>query len=105
VFISIGKYQEQLNLDITETAAYDATFGLSWLKRYDPNISYREITIKFRNYKCIPKMEIQEIFLKAIAAFYRRDLNSVVLAIIFMKNKLNEFELSFKEYARFKPLF
>jgi hypothetical protein len=56
--IFIGKYQELLNLDIIETVAYDTTFGLPWLKRHDPDISYREVTIKFRNCKCIPKVEI-----------------------------------------------
>jgi hypothetical protein len=94
-----------LNLDITEIAAYDITFELSWLKKHDPDISYRKAIIKFRNYKCILKVEIQEISLKAITVFYRRDPNSVIFVIVLMENELNEFKSLFKEYARFKPLF
>ena len=39
-----------LNLDITETFTYDATFGLPWLKKHDLKISYRKRVIKFENY-------------------------------------------------------
>jgi hypothetical protein len=40
-----------------------------------------------------------------MAAFYKRDLNFMVLAIIFMEEGPDEFELLLKEYKRFKPLF
>jgi hypothetical protein len=40
-----------------------------------------------------------------MAAFYKRDLNSVVLAMISMEKRLNKFELLFKKYRQFKPLF
>jgi hypothetical protein len=56
--VSVGSHQEMLNLDVTETAAYDATFGLPWLKKHDPEISYREIKIKFRKCNCQPKLEV-----------------------------------------------
>jgi hypothetical protein len=38
-------------------------------------------------------------------AFYKRDLNSVILAMVFMKKGFDKFELLFKKYRRFKPLF
>jgi hypothetical protein len=40
-----------------------------------------------------------------MAAFYKRDPNSVILAIILMKKGLDEFKPSLKKYRRFKPLF
>jgi hypothetical protein len=40
-----------------------------------------------------------------MAAFYKRDPNSVVLAMVSIEKGLNKFELLFKEYRRFKPLF
>jgi hypothetical protein len=40
-----------------------------------------------------------------MAAFYKRDLNSVVLTMISMEKRPDEFKSLFKEYRRFKPLF
>ena len=40
-----------------------------------------------------------------MAAFYKRDPNSVILIIISMKKGPNEFEPLFKKYRRFKSLF
>jgi hypothetical protein len=40
-----------------------------------------------------------------MAAFYKRNLNFVILAIISMEKGSNEFELLFKEYRRFRLLF
>jgi hypothetical protein len=40
-----------------------------------------------------------------MVVFYKRDLNSVVLVMVSMEKGLDEFELSFKEYRRFKSLF
>jgi hypothetical protein len=40
-----------------------------------------------------------------MAAFYKRDPNSVVLIVISMEKGLNKFEPLFKKYRRFKPLF
>jgi hypothetical protein len=42
---------------------------------------------------------------KAIAVFYKKDLNFVVLIMVFMKKGPDKFKLLFKEYQRFKPLF
>jgi hypothetical protein len=40
-----------------------------------------------------------------MTAFYKRDLNSVILAIVSMEKRPDEFKLLFKKYRRFKPLF
>jgi hypothetical protein len=40
-----------------------------------------------------------------MVVFYKRDLNSVVLVMVSMEKGLDEFELPFKEYRRFKSLF
>jgi hypothetical protein len=40
-----------------------------------------------------------------MAVFYKRDLNSVVLAMVSLEKELDEFKLLFKKYRRFKPLF
>jgi hypothetical protein len=40
-----------------------------------------------------------------MTAFYKRDPNSVILAIILLKKRPDEFKPLFKEYRRFKPLF
>jgi hypothetical protein len=41
-----------LNLDMTETFIYNITFGLLWLKKYDPRINYKKKVIKFENCEC-----------------------------------------------------
>jgi hypothetical protein len=40
-----------------------------------------------------------------MTAFYKRDLNSVILIIVSMEKGPDEFKLLFKEYRRFKSLF
>jgi hypothetical protein len=40
-----------------------------------------------------------------MAAFYKKDLNSVILIIVSIEKGPNKFEPLFKEYRRFKPLF
>jgi hypothetical protein len=40
-----------------------------------------------------------------MAAFYKRDLNSVILIMILIEKGPDEFELLFKKYRRFKLLF
>jgi hypothetical protein len=94
-----------LNLDITKTSTYDVIFGLSWLKKHNPRISYRKEVIKFENCECQPKLKIQKISLKAITVFYKKDLNSVILAMVSIKKGPDKFKPLFKEYRRFKPLF
>jgi hypothetical protein len=49
--VTVGKYQKILNLNMTETSTYNTTFGLLWLKKHDPRISYKKGVIKFENYK------------------------------------------------------
>jgi hypothetical protein len=52
ISITVGIYQEMLNLDMTETSTYNTIFGLPWLKKHDPRISYKKRIIKFENYEC-----------------------------------------------------
>jgi hypothetical protein len=52
ISVNIGTYQKMLNLDMTETFTYNITFGLLWLKKYNPKISYRKRIIKFKNCEC-----------------------------------------------------
>ena len=52
ISVNVGTYQEMLNLDVTETFIYNVTFGLPWLKKHDPRISYRKRVIKFKNCEC-----------------------------------------------------
>jgi hypothetical protein len=40
-----------------------------------------------------------------MTAFYKKDLNFIVLAMVSMEKGPNKFKLLFKEYRRFKPLF
>jgi hypothetical protein len=94
-----------LNLDVIKTSIYDIIFGLLWLKKHDSRINFKKKIIKFENYECQSKPEIQEIFLKVITIFYKRDSNYVVLIMISMEKGLNKFKLLFKKYRRFKPLF
>jgi hypothetical protein len=103
--ITVGTYQKILNLDIIETSIYDVIFGLLWLKKYNPRISYKKRVIKFKNCECQSTTEIQEISLKIMVIFYKKDLNSVILIMVFIKKGFNEFKLLFKKYRRFKLLF
>jgi hypothetical protein len=52
ILITVGTYQKILNLDMTETSTYNTTFGLLWLKKHDPRISYKKRVIKFKNCEC-----------------------------------------------------
>jgi hypothetical protein len=40
-----------------------------------------------------------------MAAFYKRDPNSVILAMVLMEKGSDKFEPSLKKYRRFRPLF
>jgi hypothetical protein len=40
-----------------------------------------------------------------MAAFYKRDLNSIILAMILMNKGPDKFKLPFKKYKKFKSLF
>ena len=56
--VNVGIHQEMLNLDMIETSTYNVTFGLPWLKKHDPRISYKKRIIKFENCECQSKSEI-----------------------------------------------
>jgi hypothetical protein len=49
ILVNVGIYQKMLNLNMTETFTYNITFGLLWLKKHNPKISYRKKVIKFEN--------------------------------------------------------
>ena len=49
ISVNVGTHQEMLNLNMTETSIYNTIFGLPWLKKHDPRISYRKGIIKFEN--------------------------------------------------------
>jgi hypothetical protein len=40
-----------------------------------------------------------------MATFYKRDPNSIILAIVLMKKGPDEFKPPLRKYRRFKPLF
>jgi hypothetical protein len=105
IHLAPPQHQEILNLDIIETSTYNTTFGLPWLKKHDPRINYKKRIIKFENCECQPKLKIQKISLRVMAAFYKKDPNSVILAIIFIEKRPDKFKLLFKKYRRFKSLF
>jgi hypothetical protein len=105
ISVNVGTHQEMLNLDMTETSIYNITFGLLWFKKHNSKISYKKRIIKFENCECQSKSKIQEISLKAMAAFYRKNPNSVVLAMILMEKGLDKFEPLLKKYRQFRPLF
>jgi hypothetical protein len=50
--VNVGIYQKILNLNVIKTSIYNATFGLPWLKKHDPRISYKKGVIKFENCEC-----------------------------------------------------
>jgi hypothetical protein len=50
--VTVGIHQEVLNLDMIEIFTYNVTFGLPWLKKYDPRINYKKRVIKFENCEC-----------------------------------------------------
>jgi hypothetical protein len=61
-----------MQFDIIETSIYNATFGLSWLKKHEPNIAYKVRTIQFD--KCSYNLEtsaikILSVSLAAMAAY------------------------------------
>jgi hypothetical protein len=56
--VTIGIYQKMLNLNVIKTFIYNIIFGLPWLKKHDPRISYKKEIIKFENCECQPITEI-----------------------------------------------
>jgi hypothetical protein len=74
-----------MQFDITETSIYNATFRLLWLEKHEPDIVYKARTIQFD--KCSYNSEtsvikILSVSLAAIAAYQRKDPNSVLFALI-----------------------
>jgi hypothetical protein len=83
--VVVGIYRETMQFDITETSIYDAIFKLLWLKKHEPDIAYKVRTIQFDKYSYnlgISAVKILPVFLAAMAAYQRRDPNSVLFTLI-----------------------
>ena len=89
--LKIGRHEERVKFDIIITQGYDITLGFSWLITHNLTIDYTDRSMRFDN--CIhngrrnSKVELKEIFLKAIFMHYYRDPDSVVLAMVDLDKK------------------
>ena len=103
--VRVGTHEETMQFDITKTSSYDATFGLPWLEKHEPTIAYRNKTIRFDKCECKQSgVEICELSLKAMSAFYRRDPDSVLFALIEVAPDGEAFQVP-REYRSFRKLF
>jgi hypothetical protein len=97
-----------MQFNITETSIYNAIFRLPWLKKHKPDIAYKARTIQFD--KCSYNLEtsavkILSVFLAAMAAYQRRDPNSIFFTLITVPAKeLGAVEIPLK-YRGFQHLF
>jgi hypothetical protein len=64
--MKIGSYEETLIINVIEISDYNITLDLSWLRKYEPNISYKKRIVIFNNYNYSSQLEIEEILLKEI---------------------------------------
>jgi hypothetical protein len=81
----VETYRETMQFDITETSIYNVIFRLLWLEKHEPDIAYKVKTIQFDKYNYnleISAIEILSIFLIAMAAYQRRDPNSIFFILI-----------------------
>ena len=46
--ITIGRYVDQLDLDVTQLDDYDVILGKPWLTRRNPKIDWRKNVVKLR---------------------------------------------------------
>jgi hypothetical protein len=104
----VGIYRETMQFNIIETSIYNATFGLSWLKKYKPDIAYKIRTIQFDKYSYnlkISAIEILSVSLAAITAYQRKNPNLILFALITVfAKKLKAVKIPFK-YREFQHLF
>jgi hypothetical protein len=90
VSLKIGRHEERTKFDIITTQGYDITLGLPWLTEHNPTIDYTNRAMQFDN--CMhdgrrnPKIELEEISLKAMSMHYHKDPDSVVLAMVSLEN-------------------
>jgi hypothetical protein len=91
--IVVGIHRERMKFDIIKTSIYDVTFGLPWLKKYESDIAYKAKIIQFDKYNYnsgISVVKILSVFLTAMAAYQRRDPNSILFALIIVPAKESE---------------
>jgi hypothetical protein len=77
ISIDIQGHWERVNFDITRTNTYDAVLGLSWLEKYNPTINYKNRIIIFNgcDYQLTKNINIEEISVRAMNAYFRQDLD------------------------------
>lgn len=104
--VEVQNHRETISFDITKTSTYDATFGLPWLEKHEPTIRYKSKTVKFENCDCnrTERVEVQEISLKAMTAFHKRDPDAVYLAMIEVGPEGTKVQIP-SEYKNFAHLF
>jgi hypothetical protein len=106
--VVVGTHRETMQFDITETSTYDATFGLPWLEKHEPDIAYKARTIQFDKCSCnsgTSAVEILPVSLAAMAAYQRRDPNSVLFALMTIPAKESGAVEIPSEYRGFQHLF
>jgi hypothetical protein len=104
----VGIYRETIKFDVTETSIYDATFGLPWLERHEPDIAYKAKTIQFNKYYCSLKtsaVKIMPVSLAAMAVYRRQDPNLVIFALMTVPAKGETAVKILTKYRGFQHLF
>jgi len=76
ISVDILSHWKRVNFDIIWTNTYDTVLSLSWLEKHNPTINYRERTLTFDSceYKLKGNIDISEVLIRAMNAYYRQDL-------------------------------
>jgi hypothetical protein len=77
ISVDIQRHWERVNFDITRISTYDAVLGLPWLEKYNPTINYKDRIMVFDgcNCKLIKNIDIEEVSVRAMNAYFRQDLD------------------------------
>jgi hypothetical protein len=97
-----------MQFDITEISIYNATFRLLWLKKHKPDIAYKAKTIQFDKYSYNLETSAIKIFsvsLTAIAAYQRKDSNSILFTLMTVPAKESGAVEILLKYRGFQHLF
>ena len=98
----IGHYYEEISFDIVALSVYNATVGLLWLEKYNLTIDYAEREMVFNKCTCSKprekeetyrEPEIEEISMAAMTREYRRNPDSVYLAMLTAEKSPVEFAI------------
>jgi hypothetical protein len=77
-------------MDIIEISDYDIILDLFWLRKHEPNISYKKGTVTFNNCDCLSQLKIEKILLEEMTKQFQSDPDLVKLAMIRLDNtKIN----------------